>query len=87
MEDNCSYVQPNIFITYILHQEAPNHQYQVSCTHENRQAYFTKVDVKCSCIQLPEQANAFALKRQTQRAGLMPKAKGQSCAECRTTKQ
>jgi len=58
------------------------HQYQVSCTHENSQACFTKVDVlKCSGAQLPEQVNFFVLNSWTQRAGLMPKAKGQSCAE------
>lgn len=58
------------------------HQYEVSCAHENRQAHFTKVDVlKCSHAQLPEQVNFSALNSWTQRAGLMPKAKGQSCAE------
>lgn len=82
MQDNCIHVQPNIFTNYILHWKTPNHQYQVSCTHENHQAYFTKVDMlKCSCAQLRDQVSFFALKRWTQRAGLMPKAKGQSCAE------
>lgn len=58
------------------------HQYQVSCTHENRQAHFTKVGMlKCSHASLPEQVNFFALNSWTQRAGLMPKGKGQSCAE------